>query len=454
MEGGDLREVTSRSSLWTGQDWKTILARHKDVEFIWLQFVPLYGALRVKMIPVERFTKMFEAGEKVSIARGITRMLANDHLTKGGSAAGALYLVPDLSTTYVFPRLHNHRLEILSSFVLRDGSPVPECPRQKLVELTNVLREQHGFYILVGYEIEVVFMKPENQDVECPVSTHSWSAITSDVRSMLPMVEDIVRSLAEAGIRLEQYHAESAPGQWEFVLPPRHPLEAADTLIRARDAISTVAHEYGYRATLHPRPYPDHAGTGAHVHLSVNPSNPQSKPNTDPFFAGVIDHLPSIMAFSLPLSMSYERVVTGIWSGGEYVSWGWQNRETPLRRIAENRFELKLHCGTANPYVSMASILAAGIHGLQQSIDTPLTAGDCQGIPAEMTEEQRLELGITTKLPRSIEESIGNLLADTALHQGLGEALVAAYVAVTQEWNQHIQQMEPQSRRKWLLQNY
>jgi glutamine synthetase len=454
MERVNSLDLVPRPPQMVAKAWKAILALHKDVEFVWLQFVPLHGNLRVRMIPVDHFSRMIEAGERVSIAMGVTHVLPNDHLAKGGQSAGAINMVPDLSTAYVLSHSDRSRLQILAGFALQDGSPAPECGRQKLISMTSKLLERHKVYILVGYEIEVVFMKHGELDVEYPDSNHSWSAMTSDVQSMLPMVEDIVRTLAKAGISFQQFHAESAPGQWEFVLSPQQPLEAVDTLFRARSSICTIAREYGYRATLHPRPYPDHAGTGAHIHLSVNPSNPGDEKKTEPFFAGIINHLPSLMAFCLPLDVSYERVATGIWSGGEYVSWGWQNRETPLRRIAQNRFEVKLHCGTANPYASLASVLAAGILGLERGTDGPLVAGDCQNAPGEMTEEQRSELGVTTKLPRSVEESIGNLVADTALRHELGEAFVSAYVAVTQDWNQHIQSMEPRARRRWLLQNY
>jgi glutamine synthetase len=81
------------------------------------------------------------------------------------------------------------------------------------------------------------------------------------------------------------------------------------------------------------------------------------------FFAGILCHLPSITAFAMPLDASYCRVGSGMWSGGEYACWGWENHETPLRRITTTRFELKLMCGTANPYLTLAALLAAALDG-------------------------------------------------------------------------------------------
>jgi glutamine synthetase len=420
------------------------------------------------MVPIAQFSKMLENGQTISISSVITHALRNDHIAKGVKATDAIHLIPDLLTASIPPLpSDSHRLEILAGFAQPDGVAIPECPRRKLKDLCQVLHDRYGYFILVGYEIEVVFFRPgeetcQGHSPQAPSSNHTWSSVTSDVRSLLPMVEKIVRSLAACGINIQQYHAESTPGQWEFVLPPAEPLKAVDVLVRAREAIALIAREHGYCATLHPRPYSDQAGTGAHVHLSVNSIFPDgrepslsrtaSSPNTDAFFAGIIDHFNSIMAFCLPLDVSYQRVVSGIWSGGEYVCWGRQNRETPLRRIDSNRFELKLHCGTANPYFSLASLLAAGLDGFER--DLSLTTGDCQGVPAEMTEKQRAELGITVKISQSVGESLKCLRADTRLCQGLGTKYVAAYAAVTEEWNEYVSKMDPVDQRKWLLQNY
>jgi glutamine synthetase len=320
-----------------------------------------------------------------------------------------------------------------------------------LANLSNILSHLHGFDILVGYEIEVIFLKNEDKDGKDLISSHKLCGMTSSMRPILPMVEAIVRTLDQEQILLEQYHAEMTPGQWEFVLPPQHPLEAVDILMKSRNIIFTIADGYGYRATLHPRPFPDHGGSGAHLHLSVNSAITSDPEHTDPFFAGIINHFSSLMAFCLPLDVCYERVATGIWSGGEYISWGWENKETPLRRVANNRFELKLHCGMANPYTSLAAILAAGIDGLNKG--HLLTAGDCQTSPAYMSEEQRAKLDIHP-VPQNLDQSIEHLIKDKALQKILGEEYTATYISVATEWNRQLNTMDHQTQRRMLLENY
>lgn len=159
----------------------------------------------------------------------------------------------------------------MSSFVGQDGAAASICARSKLADLTRRLRSDYDLVVLLGFEIEVVFVKgPGEAESHNSVFTvvgrnHSWCNITSEDVAMLPMIEEIVQKLSMVDAAIEKFHAESAPGQWEFVLSPRSPVEAVDMLLRARETIATIAQQHGMRATLHPRPYPEHAGTGAHT---------------------------------------------------------------------------------------------------------------------------------------------------------------------------------------------
>lgn len=433
--------------------WKAIIASHPKIEFVWLQFMLFEGTTRLRMIPVSYFTEMIEKNRNISISSAYIHALRNDNIADAAASTGAMYLAPDISTASITSH-ENSRVRILANLVNQDKSPRAECIRSKLSCLSDILAHLHGFYLLVGYEIEVVFFRREDKDGAEPFVNHKCSAMTFEMRSLLPMIESIVRNFQEEQVPLEQYHSELSPGQWEFVLQPQQPLKAVDTLVRARDIISRMAEEFGYRATLHPRPFPENMGTGAHVHISVNSIGSSSPPEpqySDPFFAGIINHLPSLMAFCLPLNVSYGRLATGLWSGGEFVSWGWQNKETALRRITNNRFELKLHCGLANPYTSLAAILAAGLDGLRKTL--PLIAGDCQVSPTELSEEQREVLGISP-LPRDIQQSMKSLADDRDLQKVLGEKYTATYLDVTREWNKQVDEMSEQTKRITILQNY
>lgn len=202
---------------------------------------------------------------------------------------------------------------------------------------------------LVGFEIEVLFLKMDGKTYTPINENQSWACISADDFVYIELIENIVRALGEVGIFLEHFHSESAPGQWEFVLPPKAPVEAADTLLKARDTIRNIARAYKVHPTLYPRLPQEHAGTGSHVHISINPKEHEESLNPEWFFAGVLNHIPPILAFTLPQDISYDRIQAGLWSGGEYACWGWENKEAALRRIKDNYFEIKLMDGLPIP---------------------------------------------------------------------------------------------------------
>ncbi|KAL7181301.1 hypothetical protein ACSBR1_040223 [Camellia fascicularis] len=100
------------------------------------------------------------------------------------------------------------------------------------------------------------------------------------------------------------------------------------------------------------------------------------------FMAGVLNHLPSILAFTAPLPNSYDRIVPNMWSEA-YQCWGKENREAPLRIACPPRvpngvvsnFEIKAFDGCANPHLGLAAIIAAGTDSLRRHLSLPEPIG-------------------------------------------------------------------------------
>lgn len=136
--------------------------------------------------------------------------------------------------------------------------------------------------------------------------------------------------------------------------------------------------------------------------------------------------MPSILAFTLPQEASYERLMTGIWSGGEYSCWGWENKEASLRRIENNHFEVKLMDGLANPYLALCAIMSAGVNGIETKM--PLIGGNCSRAPAHLDQNERKALGVRIPLPETIRESLAALEANKALRTLVDDAIVLKYI--------------------------
>lgn len=147
--------------------------------------------------------------------------------------------------------------------------------------------------------------------------------------------------------------------------------------------------------------------------------------------------LPSVIALTLPLTASYDRMLDGIWAGGTWVHWGVENRESPVRLTkhtspSSRNFEIRPIDGTSSPYLAVAGILACGILGIERNL--PLAVENCSGLrtAAELTAVERDALGITRRLPLNIGEARRCLAADDAIKNLLGVELVETFLKLNE----------------------
>ncbi|THZ73677.1 glutamine synthetase/guanido kinase [Aureobasidium pullulans] len=431
--------------------------QNSDLKFVYVQWLDYVATLRARMLPIAEFRRLVTEGERIGISRGNTGTLQNDHVTSAVSSTGQLYVEPDISTL----RLTHSKDALASattiaSFANEDGRPSTCCPRNSLKMLTDRFSNDHGIDLVAGFEIEVVFLKKGTENQYIPWTTnHAWGTFTPEQFDIaLPVLAGIADELANIGINIQQFHSESGPGQYEFVLPPLPILQAIDTLIQARQVIHQIARLHGLRATLHPVPL-NSVGSGQHVHLSLNSSTLSSEDLEKKelsFFAAVLEHLPSICGFLLSNTASYARVKDNMWTSGAWVAWGTQNRETPLRRVKQGRWEIRCLDGFANPYLALSALLAAGLDGVQEGRQMEMK--DCTANPAALTDTQREELGITIKMPVSLDESLDELEKDEVLKRGMDEKMIGDFIVMKRAEKKMLDGMEEKERHAWLIERY
>jgi glutamine synthetase len=156
------------------------------------------------------------------------------------------------------------------------------------------------------------------------------------------------------------------------------------------------------------------------------------------FMAGVLEHLPALLALTCPSYNSYRRLQPHFWSSA-YTAWGPDNREGAIRvpsqfrsdRAGSTNAELKASDSSSNPYLSLGGLLAAGLDGVKRKL--PL--GEPAMIdPGNYSKEEREARGIQP-FPASLQEALDNLERDTVLMEALGPLLARAYLAVKRlEW--------------------
>ena len=269
---------------------------------------------------------------------------------------------------------------------------LPTCPRRALVRAEAGLLGAAALKVEVGFEIE--FRLLARPGAGAGAGGHAAAgpatyALASTLDAAAPILDAIVDGCAGAGIRVLQYHGESGTGAFELVTGHAPPVEAVDTLLYTRTIISSVAAAHGYGVTFAPKPSPDEAGLGAHAHLSLwevdgspdgvnltapgcsaGPARPGPADSRGAsFMAGILNRLDGLLALTAGSPSSFARIQPGAWAGAHQRWGGEEDKEAPLRYVSctrDGRFEVKCLDATANPYLALAGLIAAGLAGIKK----------------------------------------------------------------------------------------
>ncbi|PHH91208.1 hypothetical protein CDD83_1314 [Cordyceps sp. RAO-2017] len=430
-----------------------LLAVGDTARFLRVCWNDMTATPRMRLIPIRRLTSKLQSKEDLSfgVTKGCLGMIQTDVRIPGVDAVGEWRLCPDFGSLRAGPR--QGHVTVMGDFRAEDGSLLALCPRT-LLKQALLAADREALSFALGFEIEVTLLR---HTAACYVplegTGHAWSVSRAmDQDAAKAVIEEAVERLDAAGVYVEMAHAESAPGQYEVVLPRAPPLQAVDTLLFAREVLACCAADNGYRATLYPKPVPGSCGTASHVHISITSRGGSDAALYEPFYGGILRHLRAIMAFTCSNLTSYERLVDGSWAGGTWVAWGTQNREAPLRKIEGSHWELKCMDGLANPYLALSAILLAGLHGVRRGQE--LRWKDCGSEPASLSDEQRRRLGVEERLPSSVREALAALEEDVELGALLGQELVQRYVAVKRAETDLLESMDSEARRRWIMERY
>ena len=407
-----------------------------DTEWVRFVFVDHAGIPKTKAVHRDSFERRARAG--VGLAKGVLALDPSGalHPASGLSPVGECRLLPDLSTLTLLPFARSQAMVSCDMTEPDARTPWDGCPRSALKRVLGRLAER-GYRSVASYEAEFYVWGPDGPLDRTPYAGSFALTAAAD------FVAELAKTLEGMGIRPEQCHAEVGHGNLELSVGEAEALAAADRRVQVLETIRGVAHRMGLETTMAPKPYLDQAGNGHHLHVSLyslegdapalfDASGALSRVGSG-FVAGLLEHLPAVMAFSAASPNSYQRLAPGMWSSA-YAAYGLDNREAAVRLAspvagAESEtanIEIKPADVTANPYLALAAVLAAGMDGMERNLDPgePTTVD-----PATLSDEERDERGIYL-LPASLDESLDALERDEVLIEALGEALVRTHVAV------------------------
>jgi glutamine synthetase len=407
----------------------------------------------VKCVPLDRFPDAVRWG--IGLSNVFSVFLANDDITSAPGVegpSGDTRLIPDPAATVALAGMQGWAWAPVDQLD-QEGEPWGACPRTFLKRMLGRLTER-GLEMRAAFEAEFFLGRraapASGEDEPDPVPGHVGPAYSAEaVTGAEGFVRDLMRALRDQGTGVLQVHAEYALGQFEVSVPHRDALGAADDQLVVRQTIRAAARQHGLAASFAPVVFANSVGNGLHLHFSLADGD---RPNlfaggdgpegitreAESFSAGVLAELPALTAIICPSVPSYQRLQPHRWSGA-FAAWGRENREAALRfvtgmvggRERTSNMEVKAMDPSANPYLALGAIVAAGIAGLDRRLRLPKpTLEDPDGVPSR----RRKAAGIRP-LPRSLGEAIKELEQSDLVREAMGEMLFESFLAVRRaEW--------------------
>ena len=351
--------------------------------------------------------------------------------------------VPDLSTFTPLP-WRSGVGHVISDIVRPDGTP-------SLLDSRGVLRRvlarlaSLGFTAKVGVEFEFYLLQPDGEPIQDDIHAYSLE----NANGLEPLISELTTILG-AFTRLEGVQTEYGPGQVETNLVYTDALAAADDSARLKYAAKELARRHGKIASFMPKPFSEHSGSSAHLHISLwrngepafEPVDGQENELALLSIAGLLEHLPSITLFGAHSVNAYRRYTPDSFAP-DTVNWSRDNRSAAVRSLVEespgaSRIELRSGASDANPYWLVASALAAIIAGIEAGRQPPVAGtGNLYGKGSP--------------LPESLGTALAVAAQDDTILEILGRESALDFIAIARsEWQAYSGHVSDWERRRYL----
>jgi glutamine synthetase len=423
-------------------DGGSLLARLEDdgIEYFWVVYHDYGGRAQAKTLPRESFRGAVNDG--VVFAMANLNMAVDDHQSIGATLladSGDFLAVPDPRSYAVLPRFPG-TARCYAWMRATDGSIWEGCPRTRLAAAIDELRAL-GYTAQVALEPEFYLLRAlEGNGADyAPTNTTRMFSQTGLATERI-FVERVVDELRAMGVTVAQLGKEYGPGQYEMSVHHADPIRAVDDYFSLKDAVRDLAREQGYVATFMPKPYSHWAGCSLHVHLSLwDAAGERDLTASDQddaslsevgswFLGGILDHVNALTGLGSPTVNSYKRLQPGTWAPAN-TYWGYGNRSGVVRipGVGKRRhLEFRSPDNSAQPYLLLAGLLAAGADGIRRQLTPP---PPFQGDIGHLTAAEVERHGIGS-LPRSLPEALAALERDQVVAAAVGATALQHFLTV------------------------
>ena len=417
------------------------------------------GVVRGKAAATDRLAERVESG--IGHTRAMMAMSMVDELApvEGMGPVGEVRIKPDTSTFVRLPYAPG-AAAMLADQVNPDGSAWDGCARSFLKQAIAELAAE-GYELQASFEPEFTLGRHEGASLLPIDESLCYSATGFHLAHDYTI--DLVDALHQQGLEVEHYYPELGHGQQEVPIRHASALRAADNHVLLRETARAVAIRHGLWASFAAKPLPEQAGNGAHLHASLWAGGSNAFADAAGryglsavgyhFLAGVLAHLPGLVALTCGTVNSYRRLAPQMWSGA-FACYGPDNREaavricSPIGSLGSVNLELKPIDSTGNPYLALGAFIYAGLDGIRRS----LSPGEPVLVdPAVLDQPERDRLSVV-RLPASLRAALDALEADSLLMSALGPLRSTAYLAVKRSEVEHfrVNDLEYECRRHWL----
>jgi glutamine synthetase len=347
----------------------------------------------------------------------------------------------------------------LVDFVDGKGGAHPACPRSLL---KSVLARAAKLEMKATFacEFEFFLFKETNESLHAkgfrglqPLSHGMFGYSWVREGQNADLCHAILDEMAAFDIPIEGLHTETGPGVYEVAIRYDDALRMADKAALFKTAMKQLAARRGLSVTFMAKWNAELPGSSGHLHQSLwkdktnlfyDAGDPFSLSTTaKQYLAGQVALMPELTALYSPTVNAYKRYVPGVWAPLT-ASWGPENRTCAIRSIAGGsggtRLEYRQTAADINPYIAIATCLAAGLHGIEKGMSPPAPgSGDAS----------KFESGFAP-LPRTLREATAALAKSDAARAILGQPFVDHYVR-TRDWE--VRQYE-RAVTDWELRRY
>jgi len=417
------------------------LATHPAIQSVQIMITDPSGVLRGKNVLRSELEKIFDTGRQVAgsiLGLDITGKDVDDTGLVWDTGDADMTARPIARTLNPTPWLAAPTGQLMLTMFDAQGRPAAADPRHALVRVVERFARA-GLTPVVACELEFYLLQQEAGGRLVPAGggraserqkIDAYSLQRLD--DLAPMFNDVYAAAAAQGLPAETLMSEYAPGQFEITLHHRSDaLRAVDEAMMFKRVLRGVAQKHGLIACFMAKPFTERAGSGLHVHVSMNDEQGQNLfASEDPAgtaelrqaIGGMKDVMAESMAVFAPNANSYRRFVSESYAPIAPI-WGINNRSVSLRvpagPAASRHVEHRICGADANLYLAVAAVLGAAGHGMRERLDP--------GAPVEGN--GYAQTGVRT-LPGSWREALDLAAKSEFLEETLGRDFLKIFLAI------------------------